>query len=220
MVDRSQKSLSAVGVELHLVFPLHELWIIFTGLWSFLSESHLSIRPILLFSDDLIPVFFELVSNFECSVINTRLLLSIFEGIFRESSWLICWVGIRLRILSLVLVQAWSKTRGLCNSKVCGGKVTGLRAYMELRVSHGCLTHFGLKSFILFDLKKPILDVLDAWLRLLIKIVVVDTFLFMFWIHVVRWLHGYALLFDLCLNLVGGDQVLTQFDQLLHRGCL
>ena len=90
MVDRSQQCLSAVGVELHLVFPLHELWIIFIRLRSFLSESHLSIRPILLFSNDLIPVFFELVSNFEGSVINTRLLLSIFEGIFRESSWLIC----------------------------------------------------------------------------------------------------------------------------------
>ena len=97
--------------------------------------------------------------------------------------------------------------------------MTSLRAYLELRVSHRCLAHFGLKSFILFDLEKPILDVLDAWLRLLIKIVVVNTFLFVFWIHIVRWLHGYALLFNLCLNLVCGDQVLTQFYQLLHRSC-
>ena len=200
MIDSSQKSLSAVRVELHLVFPLHVLWIIFTWLWYSLSESHLRIRPILLFSDYLIPVFFQLVSNFEGSVINTRLLLSIFEGIFWESSWLIFWVDIRLRVLSLVLVQAWGKAWGLCYSKVCRGKVTSLRAYLELRVSHRCLAHFGLKSFILFDLEKPILDVLDVWLRLLIKIVVVNTFLFVFWIHIVRWLHGYALLFNLCLN--------------------
>ena len=32
MIDSSQKSLSAVRVELHLVFPLHVLWIIFTWL--------------------------------------------------------------------------------------------------------------------------------------------------------------------------------------------
>lgn len=88
--------------------------------------------------------------------------------------------------------------------------MASLWSNMKLSVSHGCLPQFGLECLRLFDLKKPVLDVLNTWFRLLFYVLLINTLL------VVLWLHGYALFFDFCLNLVCWNQVLTKFDKLLH----